>query len=66
MEDDPNYTQMAKLVTDLHRLIANGQGDSAEADSIRDACDETLSNLTAEARERIQRFSESLYRQSES
>jgi Spy/CpxP family protein refolding chaperone len=51
------------LLRRLHALIAAGQGDSDEADALRDEMDAPWYAMTEEARERMGELSARLYRE---
>ena len=48
-----DYSECARHLERLHRLIRDGRGDSAHADEIRDALDDLRIRLNAEERDRI-------------
>ncbi|MHC5539475.1 hypothetical protein ACYOEI_14755 [Singulisphaera rosea] len=57
----PNYLAVLRGVRDLHRLTINGQEESPEADTIRDATDAPWEGLTEAERKRLSGLSEDLY-----
>jgi len=62
---NPNIQLIAKGLIDLHRLIRQGNDDSPEGESIRDALDAPLKRLSRTEKERTQWLSEDLYSISE-
>jgi tetratricopeptide (TPR) repeat protein len=58
---NPNYLAMVRGVRELHLLIAEGKGDSPEADAIRDATDAPWESLSEIERRRVRNLSEDLY-----
>ena len=61
----PSFKLVAKGLVELHRLIKDGQDDSPEAESVRDALDAPLKALNRTEKERAQLLSEDLYSVSE-
>ena len=59
--DNPNYVQYESMLKDLHRLIAEGKGDSDEADALREAMDVPWRALSSEEIDRLNRLSSDLY-----
>jgi len=57
------YEQYEKLLRELHELIAQGKGETDEADEIRDRMDRPWHALTLEEQERLSQLSEELYEQ---
>jgi hypothetical protein len=57
----PEFRAVVKRLVELHRLIKNGQGDTPEAEAVRDALDPLLNGLNRIERERAQFLSEDLY-----
>ena len=57
--------QSEALLRQLHALIAAGQGDSDEADVIRDQTDEPWNAMTEAERNEIRALSEQLYIEAE-
>jgi hypothetical protein len=51
----------ARLLRKLHALIAEGKGDSSEAEAVSEQMDEPAQALTAEERERLSGLSEDFY-----
>lgn len=65
MRNPPNTPESpaeeyARLLGKLHELITQGEGDSAEADAIRDEMDGPWYALTEQERERLNGLSEDL------
>ena len=54
--------QAVKDLIKLHRLIKNGEGDSSEADLIRDKLDEPIWKLTFDEDQQFRFLSADLYR----
>jgi tetratricopeptide (TPR) repeat protein len=61
----PSFSQVAKSLVALHRLIKDGKDDSAEAESVRDGLDLPLKALNTAEKERARWLSEDLYSVSE-
>jgi hypothetical protein len=59
--NNPHYAASAQAIRELHRLILQGQGDSAEADEIRDKSDEHWRYLSLEEIDSLQNLSADLY-----
>jgi hypothetical protein len=59
--DDPPARAYGRLLLRLHDLIAQGRGDEAEADAVRDQMDAPWHALTAAEQERVGGLSEDLY-----
>src|SRR5262245_18001598 len=59
--DNPNYLEYERLLKELHHLIRDGQGDSDEADKIRDSMDWPERKLTREEHDRLKGLSADLY-----
>jgi len=59
--ENPIYVQHEEFVQNLHALIASGQGDSGEADAIRDEMDDTYLALSQDERDRLGGLSADLY-----
>lgn len=59
--DNPHYAASARAIRELHSLIRAGQGDSAEADRIRDESDEHWRYLSLEEIDSLQNLSADLY-----
>src|SRR5579871_6740661 len=59
--ENPNYVRSESLLKDLHRLIAEGKGDSDEADTLRDAMDIPWRTLSREEIDRLNGLSSDLY-----
>ena len=57
------YEQCNKLLRELHELIAQGKGETDEADEIRDRMDRPERELTLEEEELLSQLSEELYEQ---
>jgi len=45
-EKSPHYARYVELLSQLHALLREGKGDTAEADALRDQMDEPWSHLT--------------------
>lgn len=58
---EPPARAYSTLLQELHTLMIEGKGESAEADSIRDAMDAPWYALTAEEQDRLRGLSEDLY-----
>src|ERR1035438_3616310 len=61
----PSFKLAAKGLVELHRLIKDGQDDSPEAESVRDALDVPMKALNRTERDQAQWLSEDLYSVSE-
>jgi hypothetical protein len=59
----PAYFAYVGLLRRLHQLIAQGAGDSLDADAVRDAMDEPWAQMTHAEVEQANRLSASLYRE---
>jgi tetratricopeptide (TPR) repeat protein len=59
--NNPDFRRHEHLLVDLHRLIAEGQGDSADADRIRDDMEARWWQLSDEEQERLEGLSADLY-----
>ena len=59
--DNPNYREHERLLLELSRLMAEGKGDTDEADAIRDAMDGSWLVLSREEKVRLRRLSAELY-----
>ena len=59
----PAYFAYVGLLRRLHQLIAQGAGDSLDADAVRDAMDEPWAQMTQAEVEKTSRLSASLYRE---
>jgi hypothetical protein len=59
--DNPHYAASARAIRELHHLIRAGQGDSVEADLIRDESDEHWRYLSLEEIDSLQNLSADLY-----
>ena len=59
--ENPDYIQAMRLQPSLHRLIAQGQGDAAEADEIRDAMEAHWRHMNYAERQRFEGLSADLY-----
>jgi hypothetical protein len=57
----PEYASLADLLLSLHDLIRIGQGDSTEADEIRDRMDDSWTKISDLERQRIDGMSADLY-----
>jgi hypothetical protein len=57
----PAYMESIRGVARLHELIENGEGDSPEADAVRDRMEQPWHGLTAVEKQRITGLSEDLY-----
>ena len=63
MTPSPAYFAYVGLLRRLHQLIAQGAGDSLDADAIRDAMDTPWAQMTQAEVEKANRLSASLYRE---
>jgi len=61
----PNFAIVAKGLVSLHKFIRDGEDDSPEAESIRDALDDPLDALDVIEKKRSQWLSEDLFSVSE-
>jgi tetratricopeptide (TPR) repeat protein len=59
--DNPYYVEYEALLKRLHRMIAEGRGDSDEADALRDEMDRPERQLSYEEMERLGGLSADLY-----
>src|SRR5438093_1561710 len=59
--ENPAYVQYETLLKRLHGLIAEGQGQSPEADAVREAMDEPVERLTRPEITRLKGLSADLY-----
>lgn len=59
--DNPHYVEYETRLKELHHLIAEGKGDSDEADEVRDAMDLPYRHLTREEVDRLRGLSADLY-----
>jgi hypothetical protein len=58
---NPNYLEYEDLLKELHRLIAEGKGDSDEADNVREIMEWPERKLTREELDRLEGLSADLY-----
>jgi hypothetical protein len=58
---NPYYVEYERLLRELHRLIAEGRGDTEEADLIRDDMDVPERKLSREEQDRLDGLSADLY-----
>ncbi len=61
----PDYVAYVALLRDLHRQIAAGRGEGAQADALRDAMDLHWERMSAAEVARAGELSEAFYRLSE-
>jgi hypothetical protein len=59
--DNPYYVEYETLLKKLHRLMAEGKGDSEEADAVRDEMDRPERELSREELARLNGLSADLY-----
>jgi hypothetical protein len=59
--DNPHYVEYVSLLKRLHRLIAEGQGDTDAADDLRDAMDGPWHSMSAEEIARVRALAADLY-----
>jgi hypothetical protein len=59
--DNPYYVEYETLLKKLHRLMAEGKGDSEEADAVRDEMDRPERELNREELARLNGLSADLY-----
>lgn len=59
---EPATRVYARFLRELHRLLAAGEGDSDEADNVRDEMDAPWYAMTEAERQRVEGLSEDLYR----
>jgi tetratricopeptide (TPR) repeat protein len=59
--DNPHYVEYERLLRQLHQLIAEGRGDTDEADRIREEMDEPWRKLRQEEVDRLNGLSADLY-----
>ena len=59
--ENPDYVLSIQLLVKLHKLIAEGKGDSAESDVVRDAMEPPAYRLTQEESNRLNILSANLY-----
>jgi len=58
---NPHYAEYARLLFQLHGVIATDVGDSPEADQIREQMDAAWLGLAPAERDDLRRLSEQLY-----
>lgn len=56
----PHYVECARSLGRLHSLIQGGEGDSAQADEIRDVLDELWTRLSPEEADQLRALSADL------
>lgn len=59
--DNPHYVQYERLLDKLSRLMAEGKGDTNEADTVRDEMDAPWYKLSQEETDRLRGVSADLY-----
>jgi hypothetical protein len=59
--ENPDYREYERLLIRLHELIASGDGDSGDADALRDRMDGPWKRLSAQEVERLDGLSADLY-----
>ncbi|MEX2122063.1 MAG: hypothetical protein WD847_20960 [Pirellulales bacterium] len=59
--ESPAFVDSARLLVQLHKLLRTGQGDSVQADSVRDQMDGPWRELDEENASRIRGLSADLY-----
>ncbi len=59
--DNPSYVQYERLLDDLSRLMAEGKGDTGEADAVRDEMDAPWYKLSQDETDRLRGVSADLY-----
>jgi vacuolar-type H+-ATPase subunit B/Vma2 len=58
---NPSFAEYARLLFQLHGMIATEVAESPEADAIREQMDTAWARLSAAERDELQRISEQLY-----
>jgi hypothetical protein len=58
---NPHFVEFEQLLIRLHHLFVKGEGDSEEADALREAMEEPERNLSSAERARLEGLSADLY-----